>query len=219
MIRSRQGDPISQCLFLLCSEVLAHIIRKDPDMKRYSINDIEIKVSQFSDDTSLFLDGSREALQKCISVLLKFSTFSGLKMNLDKPKCIWFECVRPPENIVIHEVNIEWNPEKFTVLRVEFTTVTDLKEITKVNIKKKIESIQRELYQWTKRNLTPIGKITVIRSLTVVILITLPDPDMPEINKKKLETLFDKFLRNKKLDKNKKEIIVQKTRRWRTKYA
>ena len=206
----RQGDPISPYLFLLCSEILAHIIRKDPDIKGYSLNDIEIKVSQFADDTSLFLDGSREALQKCFSVLLKFSTFSGLKMNLDKTKCIWFGCVRPPENIVLHEVNIEWNPEKFTVLGVEFTT--DLKQITKINLKKKIESIQRELYQWTKRNLTPIGKITVIRSLMLAkivhILIALPDPDMPEI--KKLETLFYKFLWNKKPDKIKREIIVQK---------
>ena len=90
----RQGDPISPYLFLLCSEILAHIIRKDPDIKGYSLNDIEIKVSQFADDTSLFLDGSREDLQKCFSVLLKFSTFSGLKMNLDKTKCIWFGCVR-----------------------------------------------------------------------------------------------------------------------------
>ena len=112
----RQGDPISPYLFLLCSEILAHIIRKDPDIKGYSLNDIEIKVSQFADDTSLFLDGSREALQKCFSVLLKFSTFSGLKMNLDKTKCIWFGCVRPPENIVLHEVNIEWNPKNLLYL-------------------------------------------------------------------------------------------------------
>ena len=76
----RQGDPISPYLFLLCREILAHIIRKDPDIKGYSIKGIEIKVSQFADDTSLFfcfvfLNGLREALQKCISVLLKFSTF------------------------------------------------------------------------------------------------------------------------------------------------
>ena len=49
-------------------------------------------------------------------------------MNLDKTKCIGFGCVRPPENIAIHAVTIEWNPEKLTVLGVEFTT--DLKEIT-----------------------------------------------------------------------------------------
>ena len=131
------------------------------------------------------MEESREALPKCISVLLKFSIFSGLKMNLDITKCIWFGCVRPPENIVQHEVNIEKNPEKLTVLGVEFTT--DLKEITKINLKKKIESIQRELYQWTKRNVIPISKITVIRSLMLAkivhILIALPDPDMPEIKK------------------------------------
>ena len=86
--------------------------------------------------------------------------------------------------IVLHEVNVEWNPDKFIVLGVEFTT--DLREITKINLKKKINSIQRELYQWTKRN-TPIGKITVIRSLMIAnivhILTALPDPDMSEIKK------------------------------------
>ena len=136
-----------------------------------------------------FLDGSREALLKCISVLLKFSTFSGLKMNLNKTKCIWFGCVRPPENIVQYKIKIEWNPDKFIVLGVEFTT--DLREITKINLKKKFKSIQRELYQWTKRNLTPIGKITVIRSFMianiVLVLRALPDPDMSEKKKISVE--------------------------------
>ena len=49
-------------------------------------------------------------------------------MNPDKTKCIWFGCVRPSENIDLHEANMEWNAEKFGVLGVEFTT--DLKEIT-----------------------------------------------------------------------------------------
>ena len=107
-----------------------------------------------------------------------------IKKKLDKTKCIWFGYLRP-ENIVLHEVNIEWNSQKVTLPGVEFTT--NLKEITKINLKKKIESIQRELYQWTKRNLTPIGKMTVIRSLMLAkivhILIALPDPNMPEIKK------------------------------------
>ena len=44
----------------------------------------------------------------------------------------WFGCVKPPENIAIHVVNVEWNPEMFTIIGVEFTT--DLKEITKINL-------------------------------------------------------------------------------------
>ena len=60
-----------------------------------------------------------------------------------------------------------------------------------------------------KINLTLIGKITVIRSLMlakiVYILIDRSDPEM-----KKLETLFYKCMWNKKPDKIKREIMVQK---------
>ena len=122
----RQGDRISPYVFLLCC-----IIRKNLDIKGYSINDIEIKVSQFADDASLFWDSSGEALQKCILFLFKFSAFSGFKINIHKTKikCMWFGCVRPPENIALHFLTLSGT------LRVEFTT--NLKEITKNKLKKK----------------------------------------------------------------------------------
>ncbi|GFR68256.1 Gag pol protein [Elysia marginata] len=42
---------------------------------------MQVKISQFADDTSLFLDGSEKAFEKCISVLLKFSKTSALDTN------------------------------------------------------------------------------------------------------------------------------------------
>ena len=104
----QQGDPISPYLFLLCSEILAYIIREGPDIKGYSINNIEIKVSQFAVDNPVFGRLKRSPSK----MYFKFSTFSASRMNLDKTKCIWFEFVRPPQNVVPHEVNIEWNPKK-----------------------------------------------------------------------------------------------------------
>ena len=125
-------------------------------------------------------------------------------MNLDKTKCIWFGCVRPPENIVLHKVNIEGNPVKFTILGVQFRI--DLKEIAKISLKKEDQKFTARAVPMDERNLTPIGKITVIPSLMIAkivhILIALSDPDMPEI--KKLEKLFYKFLWNKKPDKIKR---------------
>ncbi|GFR65665.1 reverse transcriptase-like protein [Elysia marginata] len=207
----RQGDPISPYLFLICSEILAHIIREDKDIKGYPIGEMQVKISQFADDTSLFLDGSEKAFEKCISVLLKFSKTSGLKMNLDKTKCMWFGCPRPPENIAFGNMNFEWNPKSFTVLGAEFTT--DLKDITKVNLtKKKKDNIERELQQWSKRKLTPFGKVTVIRTLMLAkivhLLMALPDPDPATIIK--LQTIFYKFLWDGKPDKVKREVAVQK---------
>lgn len=53
----RQGDPISPYLFLLVSEVLASMIKCNPRIRGYDIHGIEVKLSQYADDTSLFWMG------------------------------------------------------------------------------------------------------------------------------------------------------------------
>ena len=49
-----------------------------------------------------------------------------------------------------------------------------------MNFKDKIDEVKRDLAKWSKRNITPIGKITVIKTLIVskltYLLINLPDP-------------------------------------------
>ena len=41
----------------------------------------EIKVSQYADDTTLILDGSKESLISALQVLENFSKVSGLRLN------------------------------------------------------------------------------------------------------------------------------------------
>ena len=55
----RQGCPLSPYLFILCVEVLAEKIRNTKDIKGIFVNDSEIKISQYADDTTLILDGSK----------------------------------------------------------------------------------------------------------------------------------------------------------------
>ena len=51
---TRQGDPLSPYLFLMCAELLASMIRQNENIHGINILDEEILLSQFADDTTFF---------------------------------------------------------------------------------------------------------------------------------------------------------------------
>ena len=85
----RQGDPISTYLFVLCAEILAAKIRSNKNIKGIKINNTEIKLSQYADDTSAYLDGSQTSLDETLNELDIFANISGLKTNFDKTQVVW----------------------------------------------------------------------------------------------------------------------------------
>ena len=89
----RQRGPISQYLFLICAEVQRILIRSNNSIKEICIQDKEIKLSQFADDTNLTLDGSEDSFKHTINTLKLFadiSDISGLKIFFDKTNAVWF---------------------------------------------------------------------------------------------------------------------------------
>ena len=87
----KQGDPISSYLFLTAAEILAIVIKINPEIIGIKVNMKEFKLMQFADDTTLFLDGTQHSLQAALNTLEIFGNFSGLRMNKEKTKIIWIE--------------------------------------------------------------------------------------------------------------------------------
>ena len=63
----RQGCPLSPYIFILCAEVLANKIRENNDIKGITVRGNEIKISQYADDTTMILDGSKKTLYICLT--------------------------------------------------------------------------------------------------------------------------------------------------------
>ena len=85
----RQGCPLSPYLFILSAEMLASAVRKSINIKGIYVNGVEIKLSQYADDTTLILDGSHESLLSSLAMLEDFSKVSGLRLNDKKTEALW----------------------------------------------------------------------------------------------------------------------------------
>ena len=65
------------------------MIRNNYIIRGIIIDNKEYKISQYADDTQLFLNGSENSLREALDVLQKFYEMSGLKINVEKTKAIW----------------------------------------------------------------------------------------------------------------------------------
>ena len=84
----RQGDPLSPYLFVTAVEILAIAIRSQDDIKRIKLNNLETKLFQFADDTTVVLSDLDSA--RALLVLLdRFEKVFGLKLNVAKTEAMW----------------------------------------------------------------------------------------------------------------------------------
>ena len=183
----RQWDPMSPYIFILCAEFLSQAIKNSPNIVGYNIKGLEEKLTQFADDTSLF-DGSKNSLRKAISILKTYEEASGLKINLSKTKAVWVRRNRFSEDTICHEIELDWVHE-FVALGITYN-VRDLQGIVQQNCVEKLAEMDRILLSWSRRNTTLVGRILIIKSLTlsklVHFFISLPSPPkkiVRELNK------------------------------------
>lgn len=130
-------------------------------------------------------------------------------MNFEKTNVIWFGCTTNPNTIYMPQLNLKWNPASFRILSVEFTS--DLKNITDINISNQIPIMEQLIKNWTNRFLTPIGKITVLKTLVLpkIIHILTSLPQMSTKMIKHIERLFFKFIWNDGPEKIKRQTLYQ----------
>ena len=202
----RQGDLLSPYLFLFGAEIMALLFLMNPEIIGFKINSKEFKLTQFADDTTLILDGSQHSLQAALNTLEIYGNFSGLKMNKEKTKVIWIGRKKYSKDKLTVSVNLDWGKVEFVLLGITFNVNLNL--MPDINLVNVLENANTSLKVWQRRKLTPLGKITVLKSLIlskfIHVFLILP---IPEKFVSKLNTEFFKFLWNNKPDKIKRVTV------------
>ncbi len=104
---------------------------------------------------------------------------------------------------------LEWGTTEFDLLGLKFSV--NLHDMIKLNYDKYLAQITETINHWNKRYLTPIGKITVIKTFILSKLIHLftAIPNPPDNIIKNMNTQIFQFLWDKKPDKIKRQRITQ----------
>ena len=111
----RQGCPLSCYIFIICAEIMSIAIRCNENIKGINIDDSETKITQFADDTTLILDGSKSSICNAIKIIENFCDISGLKLNVAKSNFLKIGSLQNNDDNFFPEKKYIWTkgPVKF----------------------------------------------------------------------------------------------------------
>ena len=124
-------------------------IRNNENIKGIKIDNTEFKFSQYADDASAFLDGSKTSLEQTLEELEKFAEISGLKTNFDKTQVVWIGAKKYSIDSIKTRWKLSWGANNFKLLGITFDV--DLNKIIKDNYYNKIKQIKNSLKVWNRR--------------------------------------------------------------------
>ena len=205
----RQGCPISPLLFILTLELLARDIRKNNTIKGIKIpgQTASIKIKMYADDATLFLHDVID-FREVLSRIKLFYQFSGLCLNKSKSVAMY---IGETQNKGIVKYGIKF-VNKIKILGIYYSNELPASSIVD-NYEPKIAQLERVCALWGKRNLTIMGRITLLKAFGISLFIYL----MQSISIKmelleRINKILFKFIwKNNSNSSNKK--VIEKVKR------
>ena len=128
----RQGGPICPYLFVLSAKILGKVIREWDEVRALQVGGIETKLSQYADDTTLFLKEDVQTLRGVLDIFRWFRVVSGLVINVEKAKVINIGASRARRMTWEGQFGLQWT-STFGVMGFVFDS-KDTNDITDLNI-------------------------------------------------------------------------------------
>ena len=203
----RQGCPLSPYLFIIAVEILAHRIRENGEIEGIKIKGVEHKIALYADDTILFLTGGESSIRTALNVFQDFQCISGLKINIEKTHIMPFGKYYMDKDMIC-DLGLQWTTGPVNILGINMEhTFTKLYGL---NFVPKMEIAKQQIQLWLKRDMTPMGRITILKShimsQLVYLISNLPTP--PKSLFEELKKISFKFIWSGKTEKIKRNYLL-----------
>ena len=186
----RQGCPLSGVLFVLGIELFGRAL-KNKSIKGILVNNHEIKVTQYADDTTVFVR-DRDSVIQLFDLLQNFSLLSGLEINIAKTEAMWLGQWKNNEDTPF---GFKWPKEPILSLGIFFSH--NRTHVEELHFGAKVRELEQTLNAWKRRKLTLYGKINIVKTLGLSKLIynasvlNVPKQYVEQINKITFNFIWD----------------------------
>ena len=158
-------------------ELLGISIRQNNDIQGFKVKGTCTKAGQFADDLWSFLKNI-ESVNAILRELEYFYAFSGLKINSDKCVVLKVGPHRHTEARFYTLKKLIWSTGSIKILGIDIHP--DIEMLQEQNYNTILPKVEEILHTWSKRQLTTIGRITIINSLISTLFVhkflALPSP-------------------------------------------
>ena len=191
-----QGGCCSAELFIICAEILAIMIRDSDKIDPVHVEEIVHLINQFADDLNATLHFDQESVTEILNIFEIFRQNSGFTLNYDKTTVYRVGSLKNSEAKLYTQKQLNWTNDPINILGIWITPNREQCDI--LNYEPVIDKIATICQTWSKRNLSLIGKVTIINTL-IASLLVYKLTVLPNIKTKYIQTIENiilKFLWN-----------------------
>ena len=169
-------------------------LKQNPNIRGIDVYGVMTLISQFADDTVLFLEFSKISLEAVINTLSLIERNTGLLISYDKTLIYRIGSLAGSDAKVYTSKSICWTNEPFTILGI--TVHNDVETITKTNFDAVLQKMETVLDCWYTRNFTLMGKTLIINTLAESLFVYKMQvlPNMSTKQHDQVDGLIKKYL-------------------------
>ena len=196
---TNQGCPLSPGLYLLTAEIMANKLRLSSGVKGIRMNEIEYLLSQFADDTDMYLEFSENNIKNVFNILSNIEGNTGLRISYEKTTIYRIGSISNTNAKVYTTRKVVWSNDAINTLGVDISNNVSKES----NFRKIIAKLKAISKMWYHRTMTLMGKVLLVNTLMASLFVYKMQV-LPLISEQciiEIESAIENFLWNGKRPK------------------
>ena len=132
-------------------------IFENDNIKGIKIGNTETKLSQFADDSTLYLK-DKDSLREWLNLLKEFEDITGLKVNIDKSQTFWVG----PKTMTDKPFRLKWTTDPIESLGIFICN--DFEKMSKLNQQELLDKMDKQINFYKNIKMSLSSKIFILNT-------------------------------------------------------